>query len=55
MVRTSENERLFRIGTDNAVIDIKARLKIGKNNVVTNGESEGVEIWFKHDDIEFEI
>lgn len=55
VVRTSENERLFRIGTDNAVIDIKARLKIGKNNVVTNGESEGVEIWFKHDDIEFEI
>lgn len=55
MVKASENERLYRIGAEKAVIDVQAKLKIEKDNVVTEGDSEGVEVWFKHEDIEFEI
>lgn len=53
--KASENERLYRIRTDNAVLDVKSRLMIRKDNVTTEGDSEGVEVWFKHEDIEFEI
>lgn len=55
VVRANGNDRLYRIGTDKATLDIKSRLKIEKNNVSTEGDSEGVEVWFKHEDIEFEI
>lgn len=53
--KASEKERLYRIKSTEAVLDVRSRLRIKKDNVVTEGDSEGVEVWFKHEDIEFEI
>lgn len=55
MEKVSDSERLFRTTKPEAVLDIASRLRISKNQVVLDGNGQGVEEWFENEDLEFEI
>jgi len=53
--RTAENDRLYRTGVSEALIESGTKLKIEEHQIILDGNGQGVEVWEEKDDLEFEI